>query len=75
MTRAVEAILNKIRPAINYDGGDIQLVKINTRSKTVYIRFSGTCSHCSISEITLKHLVENEIKKALPDVASVVAIS
>ena len=74
MNEAVESILTRIRPAINYDGGDIELVKINKRSKTVYIRFIGACTHCSISEITLKHLVENEIKKAIPSIASVVAV-
>ena len=62
MESAIEQILERIRPALLYDGGDIELVKVHKKTKTVYVRLQGMCSHCAISEITLKQLIEKEIQ-------------
>ena len=74
MKKEIEAILDSIRPALQYDGGDIELVKIDVKNKAAYIRFTGMCSHCSISEITLKHLVEREILKQCKSIRTVVPV-
>ncbi|OGY89230.1 MAG: hypothetical protein A3B30_00130 [Candidatus Komeilibacteria bacterium RIFCSPLOWO2_01_FULL_52_15] len=75
MKKKIESILARIRPALNFDGGDIELIKIDAKNRAVFIRFTGMCSHCSISEITLKHLVEREIKRSFPSIATIVAVS
>ena len=74
MDKQIEKILNKIRPALQSDGGDIELVKVDKKHHSVYIRFVGMCTDCSISEITLKHLVEKEIRKALPSIQSIIPV-
>ena len=74
MKQEIEALLDELRPALNYDGGDIELIKIDTKNKTIHIRFTGNCSHCAISEVTLKHLVEKEIKKRFPKIKQVIPV-
>jgi Fe-S cluster biogenesis protein NfuA len=74
MRKKIEAILDRIRPALDTHGGDVELVKINQKAKTVSIRFIGTCDHCAISEITLKYLVEKEIRTAYPEITGVIAV-
>jgi len=74
MRSKIEKILGSIRPALQMDGGDIELVRIDKKTNTVYIRFIGSCEGCSISEVTLRHLVEKEIKKALPQISSIVPV-
>ena len=64
---AITNMLNgKIREYINKDGGDIELVKVD--SATVYVKLTGACVGCSGSTSTLKYVVEKEIKKMIhPD--------
>ena len=71
----IELILDSIRPALDMHGGDIELVKIDTRLKTIYVRFIGTCTHCAISEITLKHLIERQLKINVPQIKTVIAVA
>jgi Fe-S cluster biogenesis protein NfuA len=73
MKEKITQVLEKIRPALEMHGGDIELIKIDKKTKSVYIRFFGTCTHCAISEITLKHLVEKEIRRAIPSITNVIA--
>lgn len=73
MKKEIESILDRIRPALNLHEGDVELIKYDTRTKIVYLQFLGTCTDCSISEITLRNFVEKELKKDLPIIHSVVA--
>ncbi len=75
MESKIQAALERIRPALQYDGGDLELVKIDTKRKEVHIRFSGACTHCSISEITLKHVIERELLKVSPKIRTVLTRS
>ncbi len=74
MRKKIEAVLDRIRPALDAHGGDVELVKVNQRAKTAYIHFVGTCDHCAISEVTLKYLVEREVQAACPQITKVVAV-
>lgn len=69
----VNAALNEIRPFLNTDGGDIELVDI-IKDKIVKVRMLGNCTDCSINQMTLKMGVEQTIKKYAPQVEQVINI-
>lgn len=75
MKEKIEAVINKIRPMIQMDGGDLELVNIEEEKGIVSVRLVGACSHCPMSAITLKQGVEAEIKRAVPEVKEVVSVS
>ena len=72
-TRVTEA-LDKIRPYLEADGGDISLVEI-TKDNVVKVELHGTCVGCSMSMMTMKAGVEQSIKSAAPEITKVVAIN
>ena len=67
----IQVALDEIRPFLQNDGGDIQLVEI-TKAMSVHIRLLGACAGCSVNQMTLKNGVETTIKKHAPEVVSVV---
>lgn len=69
----VAAMIEKLRPYIQSDGGDIELVGV-TEAGVVEIRFQAACVGCPSSEMTLTHTIEANLKKAVPEVTSVVAV-
>jgi Fe-S cluster biogenesis protein NfuA len=66
--------IETIRPHLQADGGDIELVDI-TEDDRVLVKFIGACSDCSMSGMTLKAGVEHAIKTALPHIKTVEALS
>ncbi|MGH2698414.1 MAG: NifU family protein [Actinomycetota bacterium] len=68
----INEALELIRPAIQMDGGDIQLERVE--GSTVTVRLFGTCEACPISPVTLKHGVERLLKERVERVTEVVAI-
>ncbi len=68
----VRDALELIRPAIQMDGGDIELVGV--QGQTVTVRLSGTCGACPISPVTLKQGVERILHERVPGVTEVVAL-
>ena len=68
----VEAALNKIRPNLQADGGDVELVDVT--DGTVKVRLTGACGGCPMSTITLKMGIEQMLKQELPEVKEVVAV-
>lgn len=60
----VEAVLERIRPALNADGGDIELV--NMEGDVVRVRLTGACSGCPSAEMTLRVGVEGALRRARP---------
>ncbi|RMH02944.1 MAG: NifU family protein [Aquificota bacterium] len=66
----IEAVLDEIRPALRFDGGDIELVDI-TEDGTVLVRLMGACSGCGMSVLTLKAGVERAIKNRFPEIKEV----
>ena len=71
-TAIVEAI-DAIRPALQMDGGDIELVGVNEEG-VVQVKLTGACDSCSISWLTLKGGVERVLKQRVPGVTAVEAI-
>jgi len=66
----VEEIINQIRPHLQADGGDIQLIEV-TDDKVVRVELKGACGSCPHSKITLKQGVEATLKRYIPEVKSV----
>lgn len=68
----VQAALDLIRPAIQMDGGDIELRGVE--DGTVTVALSGTCETCPISPVTLKHGVERILSERVPEITEVIAL-
>jgi len=68
----INEAIEKVRPFLKADGGDLEIVSIEPHKLT--IKFTGTCSTCSMSEMTLKAGIEATIKNAVPEITEVVAI-
>ncbi|MHB1733844.1 MAG: NifU family protein [Ferrimicrobium acidiphilum] len=67
----LEALIAKLRPAVQADGGDLYLASVDTDSGKVVVGLSGACSSCAISTTTVKLGVERILKAKLPWVTSV----
>lgn len=70
----INQALDKIRPALQMDGGDVNFVSWDEKSGIVKVSLTGMCSHCPMSQITLKEGIEAEIKKAIPEVKEVINV-
>ncbi|HEY3373840.1 MAG TPA: NifU family protein [Candidatus Aquicultor sp.] len=70
MREQVEAALARIRPALQADGGDIELVDV-TDEGIVQVRLQGACAGCPMSQMTLTHYVEQTLKEMVPGVTAV----
>jgi len=71
LTTAVNQVLAHIRPALQMDGGDIELTSIDDDG-TVHVRLVGMCHGCPHAAYTMQSYVEREIKRAVPAVTRVV---
>jgi Fe-S cluster biogenesis protein NfuA len=69
MKEQIEKALNDIRPALQADGGDVELVEVE--NNVVKVRLKGACSGCPMSQMTIKHGIERYLKKAVPEIAGV----
>lgn len=72
--KKVEDVLESMRPFLRADGGNVELVEIKD-DKFVTLRLLGACSSCEMSHMTMKAGIEEGIKKAVPQVESVIAIN
>ena len=72
MREKVESALKEIRPSLQADGGDVELVDVV--NGIVKVRLTGACAGCPMSQMTLKQGIESYIKKAIPEVLSVEAV-
>jgi Fe-S cluster biogenesis protein NfuA len=72
MREKVEAILDKIRPHLQADGGNVELVGVE--GTVVKVRLVGACGSCPMSQMTLKMGVERAIKAELPEVTEVINV-
>ena len=73
MREKVEACLNEIRPALQADGGDVELVEV-TADGVIKVRLKGHCAGCPMAQMTIKGGIERRLKKAVPGVKSVEAV-
>ena len=69
MKEKVEEAINKIRPMLQADGGDVELVDVV--DGVVTVRLQGACAGCPMSQMTLKNGIEKILKKEIPEVVSV----
>lgn len=72
--KRVEKVLEKIRPYIQSDGGDISLVSIDEAAGIVKVTLHGACGSCPSSQATLKNGVERMMRQEIPEIKEVVAV-
>lgn len=72
MREKVEKALEKIRPSLMADGGDVELVDVE--GGVVKLRLTGACGGCPMSQLTLKMGIERILKKEIPEIKEVVAV-
>ncbi len=72
MKEKIEEVLNKIRPFLQSDGGDVQFIKYE--DGIVYVKLLGTCSHCPHANATLETTIESSLTAEIPEVVKVVNI-
>jgi Fe-S cluster biogenesis protein NfuA len=70
----IEEVLESIRPAIQADGGDVELIRYDETVGRVQVRLKGACETCPISMMTLKEGIETRLKRAVPGVMEVTAV-
>ena len=73
MKEKVEKALEQIRPYLQADGGDLELVEV-TDEGVVKLRLMGACCGCPMSQMTLSQGVERELRKMVPEVKGVVTV-
>ncbi len=70
----IEGALDEIRPYLEADGGDINLVEVSDKM-VVKVKLLGACSSCNVSMMTMKSGVEQAVKRAVPEVKEVIDIT
>ena len=73
MREKVKAILDDVRPALQADGGDVELIDVDDQG-VVKVPLQGGCSGCPMASMTLKNGIERALKEAIPEVKEVVAL-
>jgi Fe-S cluster biogenesis protein NfuA len=71
MKEKVEEALQEIRPALQADGGDIELVGVDEATGVVSVKLVGACAGCPMSQMTLQMGVERTLKARIPEVTKV----
>ncbi|AJA49483.1 nitrogen-fixing NifU domain-containing protein [Clostridium pasteurianum DSM 525 = ATCC 6013] len=73
MRDEVIEVLDEIRPALQRDGGDVKFIDV-TEDGVVKVELQGSCSGCPFSQMTVKNLIETELKNKIPEVKAVVGV-
>lgn len=72
MKEKVQAAIDKIRPNLQADGGDVQLIDV-TDDGIVKVKLLGACHGCPMAQMTLKNGIERFLKKEIPEVREVIS--
>jgi Fe-S cluster biogenesis protein NfuA len=72
MKEKIEAAMKKIRPMLQRDGGDVELVDVE--EGVVKVRLQGACAGCPMSQMTIKNGIERILKQEIPEIKSVVSV-
>ncbi len=72
MKEKVEKTLDKIRPSLMADGGNVELVEV--KDGVVKVRLTGACGGCPMSQMTLKMGIERALKQEIPEIQDVIAV-
>jgi Fe-S cluster biogenesis protein NfuA len=67
------AAINDVRPSLQMDGGDIELIDVDETGK-VKVKLTGACHGCPMAQLTLKQGVEQYLKKTVPEISTVESI-
>ena len=70
----VEVALNKVRPSLQADGGDVELVDVDEEG-VVQVKLQGSCAGCPMSQMTLKMGIEKILKQNVPEVTRVDSVN
>ena len=73
MRKKVEEALNKIRPLLQADGGDVELIDVSDDG-IVKVKLTGACGGCPMAQMTLKSGIERALKEEVPEIKSVEAV-
>jgi Fe-S cluster biogenesis protein NfuA len=73
MREKVEAALGTIRPMLQADGGDVELVDVSDDG-IVSVKLTGACGGCPMAQMTLKQGIERKLREAVPEVKEVVSV-
>ena len=73
MKEKVEATLGRIRPSLQADGGDVELVEVSPDG-VVKVKLTGACQGCAMSQMTLKMGIEKALKQDVPEVKEVIGV-
>jgi len=71
MKQQVENVINEIRPILQGDGGDIELMNVDEKTGVVTVRLQGHCGSCPHAQLTLQAVVERRLKELVPGVTAV----
>jgi len=74
MKEKVVAVLAQIRPALQADGGDVELVDVNVNDGIVKLKLKGACAGCPMATMTLHHGIERILKEKIPELKEVLAV-
>jgi Fe-S cluster biogenesis protein NfuA len=74
MKEEVQALINEIRPILQRDGGDVELVDVSEDGATVSVRLQGHCAGCPMAQQTVKHGIESYLREKMPAIKKVVAV-
>ena len=69
----IENVLNKIKPSLKADGGDVELIEVG-EDGIIKVKLTGACGSCPMSQMTLKMGIERILKEEVPEVKEVVAV-
>lgn len=70
----IELALDRVRPAIKADGGDVELAEIDLREGIASVRMLGACVNCPMAHVTLQMGITNVIRSNVPEIQHVVAL-
>jgi Fe-S cluster biogenesis protein NfuA len=73
MREKIEKALDTVRPYLQADGGDVEIVEV-TGDGVVKLRLVGTCACCPMSQLTLREKVEKMLREQVPDIKAVVSL-
>lgn len=72
MNERVEKVLDKVRPSLIADGGNVELIEV--KGGVVKVKLTGACRGCPMSQMTLKMGIEKFLKKEIPEIKEVIAV-
>lgn len=74
MEQKIKAALEKVRPHLRMDGGDVEFIDFNQKTGELKVRMQGACSHCSMSHVTLDEGIGRLVMEEIPEVKKVTAV-